>query len=102
MIVAKITRPLVLATMVIAAPMALQASAPAPHYVAELAQPTDETRAIAGGVLFRCEGTRCIGPRSGHRPLRVCSQLRREVGDIASFSAGGEALSVQRLEDCNR
>ena len=97
----KSLRSLAIVSMAVVAPIALQASAPAPHYVAELVRPTSESQAIAGGVMFRCEGTRCTGPRSGHRPLRVCSQLQREVGEIASFRAGDEALSAERLEACN-
>jgi len=52
-------------------------------------------------VVFRCDGTTCTGPRSGDRPLRVCSQLRRQVGTIASFTSGGEALPDSRLARCN-
>ena len=84
-----------------AAPAAIQAAAPAPHFVAELAAPASEARAIAGGTVFACEGTVCTGGYSGHRPLRVCRQLQREVGTIASFSAGGEALSADDLARCN-
>ncbi len=83
------------------APAALQARSAAPWFTAELAQPTSEDEVIAGGVVFRCEGTTCTGPRSGDRPLRVCSQLRRQVGTIASFTAGGETLPDSRLARCN-
>lgn len=83
------------------APAALQARGTASYFTAELAQPASEAEVIAGGVLFRCEGTTCTGPRSGDRPLRVCSQLRRQVGTIVSFTAGGEALSDSHLSRCN-
>ena len=71
------------------------------YFAIELVQPTEETRAIAGGVQFRCEGTTCTGPRSRDRALRVCSELRREVGAIASFTADGETLSESQLARCN-
>lgn len=84
-----------------AAPLA---AAPAPQsasIVAQLAAPTDEVRAIAGGVVFRCDGTTCTGPRSGDRPLRICTELRREVGAIASFTIDGVPISESLLERCN-
>lgn len=73
----------------------------APYFVAELAQAVTQGEAIAGGVLFRCEGTICTGSRSGARVLRVCSELRREVGTIASFSAGGTLVTEDELARCN-
>lgn len=72
-----------------------------PYFSVELAQPTGEAQAIAGGVVFRCEGTTCTGPRSGDRPLRVCSELRREVGTIASFAVRGEPVAADLLARCN-
>ncbi|WP_338241559.1 CC_3452 family protein [Aurantiacibacter hainanensis] len=83
------------------APAALQARSAAPWFTVELAQPASEGRAIAGGVVFRCEGTTCTAPRSGDRPLRVCSELRREMGTIASFNANGSPLSEDQLARCN-
>lgn len=71
------------------------------YFQVELAAPTEEAETIAGGVLFRCEGTSCTGPRSRDRDLRVCSELRRDVGTIASFTANGEPLSDRLLARCN-
>lgn len=82
-------------------PTALSARTSAPYFTVELAQEAGEDQAIAGGVLFRCEGTTCTAPHSGDRPLRVCSELRREVGTIASFNAGGSLLSDRQLARCN-
>ncbi|WP_271079439.1 CC_3452 family protein [Aurantiacibacter sp. MUD61] len=86
----------------LAAPAATQATSSTGHYFeATLTEPTDETTPIAGGVVFRCDGESCTGPRSGHRPLRVCTQLRREVGQIASFKVRGELISDELLARCN-
>lgn len=99
---AKIALTAVLPLAALAAPSGLQASGTMnSHFEAQLAAPTQETRAIAGGVVFRCEGTTCSGPRSGDRPLRVCTELRREVGQIASFTVDGEAISESLLARCN-
>lgn len=83
------------------APAALNARTSAPYFTVELTQAADEDQAIAGGVLFRCAGTTCTAPQSNDRPLRVCSELRREVGTIASFNAGGSMLSESQLARCN-
>ncbi|WAT16799.1 hypothetical protein OZN62_07545 [Aurantiacibacter sp. MUD11] len=83
------------------APAALQARSNPVYFTAELAAPASEERVIAGGVVFRCEGTTCTAPRGSERPLRVCSELRREVGAITSFAAGREDLSASRLGRCN-
>ena len=77
------------------------AAADGPYFRAELAAPTQESRAIAGGILFQCRGTTCLAGRSGHRPLRVCRQLVREVGAVVAFSADGEAMSEEDLARCN-
>lgn len=97
----------ILSLSAIAAPLtsAMASTTPAQvrssYFTVELAQPTTEAQAIAGGVVFTCEGTSCTGPRSGDRPLRVCSELRREVGQIASFAVRGEPVSADLLARCN-
>lgn len=89
------------AASAVLAPTALQARSAAPYFTVELVQEASDSEAIAGGVVFRCEGTTCTAPRSGDRALRVCSQLRREVGTIASFNVAGEAMSEADLARCN-
>ncbi|MWV26918.1 CC_3452 family protein [Aurantiacibacter rhizosphaerae] len=79
----------------------LQARDAAPFFTAELSQPASESDVIAGGVVFRCEGTSCVAPRSRDRALRVCKELRRKVGNIDSFTAGGEPISDKQLARCN-
>jgi len=91
----------VLSTSVALIPAALQASDTAPYFTAELVQATDDAEAIAGGVLFQCVGTVCTAPRSRDRALRVCRELQREVGPIASFSSGGMPMSETQLARCN-
>ena len=85
----------------VVAPVAINAASTAPHFVAHLAAPTSETRAIAGGVVFSCKGSVCTGSESGQRPLRVCRQLQRSVGTVENFSFGGEALDADKLAACN-
>ena len=89
---------LALAGVAAALPSAAQSG---PYFRAELAEPAGQDQAVAGGVLFRCEGTVCTAPRSRSRPLRVCSDLRREVGTITAFTVAGEAMDTSRLARCN-
>lgn len=71
-------------------------------YHAELAQPVEKTTtAIAGGVAWKCTGTSCTAPKASSRPLRVCRELNREVGQLTAFTAKGEALPAEDLARCN-
>ncbi len=74
-------------------------------YTAELAQPpsktASKTTAIAGGVAWKCQGTSCSAPKGTSRALRVCRELNRELGQVTSFTAKGEALAAEELARCN-
>ncbi|MFB0612396.1 CC_3452 family protein [Aurantiacibacter poecillastricola] len=82
-------------------PLGAQAQGAAPWFSVQLAAEASETRVIAGGVMFSCEGTTCTGPRSNHRALRVCSELRRKAGPVTSFTANGSPLPEEQLARCN-
>ena len=71
------------------------------HFRAQLAATPAQARAIAGGVVWHCADTACAAPRSPARPLRVCSDLRRELGQVVSFEVAGRALSAEELARCN-
>lgn len=71
------------------------------YYTAELARPAEESRAVAGGVAWACQGTTCVAGKGTSRPLRVCRELQRELGPIASFTAKGEKLDAEKLARCN-
>ena len=81
------------------APTSAQASTV--YYRAELASPVVEDRAIAGGVAWLCRETTCIAAKSTSRPIRVCRELSKELGPLASFSAKGEDLEQDKLDTCN-
>lgn len=72
------------------------------YYTAKLAQPAAEGRAIAGGVAWVCKGTTCVAPKASSRPLRVCRELQRDLGEIAAFTAKGEELAADELAACNK
>ena len=72
-----------------------------PYYTATLASPASDDRAVAGGVAWICEGTTCVANKGDSRPERVCRGLAREFGEIAAFTANGEALSEAKLAACN-
>lgn len=82
-------------------PQAAQAQSRGTAFRAELSAPATEARVIAGGVLWACAETTCTAPQNGKRPLRVCRELRREMGPITSFEAGGELLDADTLARCN-
>jgi hypothetical protein len=80
---------------------AAAAASNAPFYTAELAKPAEKSTVIAGGVAWSCKGTKCVAPQGNSRPLRVCRELQKENGDIAGFTAKGEALAEDALAKCN-
>ena len=79
-----------------------QAATDAGYYTATLEQPAQEARAIAGGVVWRCEGVNCSAPKGRDRPLRVCTELANKVGAIASFNAADKSLDDATLARCNK
>ena len=81
------------------APTSAQASTV--YYRAQLSAPVTEDRAIAGGVAWLCKETTCIAAKGTSRPLRVCRELSKELGPIASFSADSKALAEDKLATCN-
>ena len=72
-----------------------------PYYTAKLAAPTDDDRAVAGGVAWACRDDMCVAAKGTGRPLRICRGLAREFGEITSFTANGEELPADQLAKCN-
>lgn len=72
-----------------------------PYYTAELAQPAQDNRAVAGGVAWACKGTTCVANKGSSRPMNVCRGLSREMGEIKSFTAKGKELAENKLAKCN-
>ena len=70
-------------------------------YRAELAQPAAQPRAIAGDLVWACNGTSCTADKGTSRPLRICREVNRKFGEVTSFSARGEALPAEDLAKCN-
>ena len=71
------------------------------YYRAELAQPASQPKAIAGDLVWACNGTSCTANKGASRPLRICRDLNRKFGAVTTFSAKGEALPAEELAKCN-
>ncbi|HEX7712293.1 MAG TPA: hypothetical protein VF418_15285 [Sphingomonadaceae bacterium] len=75
----------------------------AAYYQATLASPLAEPRReILDGVVWTCANGSCAGTRSGSRAVIVCGRLARRVGEIAGFTAAGDALGAEDLVACNK
>ncbi|MEP0391079.1 MAG: hypothetical protein ABJ205_11935 [Erythrobacter sp.] len=72
-----------------------------PYYTAQLAQPAEDNRTVAGGVAWACRGTTCVANKGSSRASRICRGLARELGEIKGFTANGEKLNEEKLERCN-
>ena len=95
-------RPLALALAVGAAFTAPALAADgAPHYRAELSAPAPKSQVVAGGLLWRCEGTECRAAKDNSRPLTVCRKLAKETAAIVRFTAAGSDLPADELARCN-
>jgi len=71
------------------------------YYSATLAAPASESRFVAGGVAWTCEGTTCVAGKASARPLRICRGLNRKSGEIANFKVLGQAIEAEELAKCN-
>jgi len=71
------------------------------HYRAELAAPAVKPQVVAGGLLWRCEGTECRAAKDNSRPLTVCRKLAKETAAIVRFTAAGSDLPAEELARCN-
>ncbi|KWV91141.1 hypothetical protein [Erythrobacter sp. YT30] len=89
------------ATFAVATSSTPAIAADGPYYTAVLAQPTDENRAVAGGVAWACKGTTCVANKGTSRPIRMCRGLSKELGEVASFTAKGKELEAGKLAKCN-
>lgn len=83
------------------APLGVAAQGEGMLFRAQLAAPAGQENTVAGGVVWRCAETSCTAPRTGGRPLRMCRELKRELGPIVSFEVAGVALASDELERCN-
>jgi hypothetical protein len=72
-----------------------------PYYRAELVEPAPRDQLIAGGVLWLCEGTRCVAGRGTGRPAVMCKRLARETAAVVRFSFAGQDLAEDELQRCN-
>ncbi len=91
---------LALALAAAASPATAQAPSKA-YYRAELAQPAQQSRVIAGDLVWACNGTSCVAGKGTSRPLRICREVNRKVGQVTGFTAKGEALPAEDLAKCN-
>lgn len=82
-------------------PSTAEARSSTPYYSVELAAPAAESLALIGGLAWQCEGTKCLAAKGTSRPVIMCKRVARELGEVTSFTAGGEALDADGLASCN-
>ena len=78
----------------------VEAAGPA-YYSATLSAPATESRMVAAGVAWTCEGTTCVASKASARPLRICRGLNRKSGEVANFKVLGQAIEAEELAKCN-
>ena len=71
-------------------------------YEVQLAAPLAGARTqVVNDVAWKCEGTTCRGSQGTSRAEIVCARVARKLGEVASFTAKGEALDAEALAKCN-
>ena len=71
-------------------------------YEVQLAAPVVGARTqVVSDVAWKCEGTTCRGSQGTSRAEIVCARVARKLGEVASFTAKGEALDAEGLAKCN-
>lgn len=71
-------------------------------YEVQLAAPVSSAKTtVINDVAFRCDGATCRGTQGTSRAEIVCARLARKLGEVASFTAKGEALDAEGLAKCN-
>ncbi len=87
-----------------AALLVLPASAPAQpsrgYAATPVAAPATDSF-IARGILWKCGDRGCVAAKPAGSPLAMCQLVRRQLGDLAAFSANGTAFAPAQLEKCN-
>ncbi len=91
---------LVSGTLLFGAPAA-HAAPKGAYYEVQLAQASPAKKTIIRGVVFQCNGTRCLAPLSGSAAKNVCISVARELGEVASFKAGERVLGADEMANCN-
>jgi hypothetical protein len=71
------------------------------HFQAQPEARPAAQRVLARDNIWRCGESYCTSPRTTTRPAIVCSTLVREIGQLRSFSAGGQPFSAEQLAACN-
>ena len=71
-------------------------------YEVQLATPLASAKtAVVSDVAWKCDGATCLGSKGTSRAEIVCARVARKLGEVASFSAKGEALDAEGLAKCN-
>lgn len=71
-------------------------------YEVQLAAPLAGAKTeVVNDVAWKCDGATCRGNQGTSRAEIVCARLARKVGEVASFSAKGQALDAEGLAKCN-
>ena len=81
--------------------LAASPASAAPHFQAEPAAKLAAARLVLRDTVWKCGEAGCVAGKSNSRPAVVCAVLARQVGNLRSFSIGGEAMSPAELEKCN-
>ena len=79
----------------------VQAQAPGGYYIATPLAKVEKTRLITRSTLWSQQNGTFVAARAPERDTVLCQLVARNVGGLASFSAGGKAYDAAQLDTCN-
>ncbi len=94
----------ILATALLLAMLGAEGSEAAEPVVAKLRTATEKkVRFVAGGTIFRCEGSECVAASPSYRAisLEACKEISRRLGAIESLGDSRRSLGADRIAACN-
>ncbi len=99
------TRILLLGAALLTSVMLFSATAghaqrPAYYTAVATTAPTQSTL-ITHNTLWSCGGDTCVAQKAPDRATIMCELVAKNVGTLASFTAGGSALDADALAKCN-
>jgi hypothetical protein len=74
---------------------------PAGYYAAVPAQASAKTALMTRATAWTQKDGTFLAARAPERDMILCQLVAKDVGPLASFSAGGQAYDAARLAQCN-
>jgi hypothetical protein len=87
--------------LLLVSPTVASAAPQGPYYVAAPAAAPTEASYVTRNTIWACNAQARVAGKAPDRAEVMCERIVKEVGKLASFTAGGSALDADALAKCN-